>query len=80
MHRYNTYFTVIEPTEGPCSVNNGECEHICTAEFNLVKCFCRVGYFSIAFLPTKCFGKDYRYLHMYACCVFLATCTYAIFL
>ena len=55
--------TVIEPTEGPCAVNNGGCEHICTAEFNFVKCFCRVGYFSIAFLPTKCFGKDYsRYV------------------
>ena len=56
---------MIEPTEGPCSVNNGECDHICTAEFNLVKCFCRVGYFSIAFLPTKCFGKDYRYIYTY---------------
>ena len=48
---------MIEPTEGPCVVNNGGCEHICTAESNYVKCFCRVGYFSIAFIPTKCFGK-----------------------
>jgi len=49
--------TVIDPTEGPCAVNNGGCDHICTAESKVVKCYCRLGYFSIAFLPMKCFGK-----------------------
>ena len=46
-----------DPSEGPCGDHNGGCDHICNADSGIVKCFCRVGYFSIAFLPTKCFGN-----------------------
>ena len=65
---------VIEATEGPCAVNNGGCDHICTADSKIVKCYCQVGYFSIAFMPTRCFGNRsysyknttlYSYVHVY---------------
>ena len=53
---------VIEATEGPCAANNGGCDHICTADSKIVKCYCQVGYFSIAFIPTRCFGNhSYSY-------------------
>jgi len=49
---------VIVPVEGPCATNNGGCDHICSDESGIVQCFCEPGYFSIAFLPTKCFGES----------------------
>lgn len=50
-------FTVIDPKEGPCAVNNGGCDHICTASGGTARCFCKSGYFSIVFLPSRCFGN-----------------------
>ena len=66
-HAYyaNIYFliyTVIVPTEGPCATNNGGCDQICTDESGFVQCYCEAGYFSIAFLPTKCFGESRQVL------------------
>ena len=55
---------VTDPSEGPCGDNNGGCDHICNADSGVAKCFCRVGYFSIGFLPKKCFG-NVIYLYSY---------------
>ena len=52
-------YTVIVPTEGPCATNNGGCDQICTDESGIVQCYCEAGYFSIAFLPMKCFGESH---------------------
>ena len=49
---------VTNPSEGPCGINNGGCDQICNADSGIARCFCKVGYFSIAFLPTKCFGNN----------------------
>ena len=60
---------VTDPSEGPCSENNGGCDHICSVDSGMARCYCRAGYFSVAFLPTKCFGKyakfDYQLLFNY---------------
>ena len=59
------YVLVTDPSEGPCGENNGGCDHICTADSGIARCFCRVGYFSIAFLPKKCFGKHITYTYCF---------------
>ncbi|XP_065894569.1 hemicentin-1-like [Dysidea avara] len=51
-------FQVVVPTKGPCAINNGGCDQICTDESGTIQCYCEAGYFSIAFLPTKCFEVD----------------------
>ena len=56
--KYLLSCTVVVPTKGPCAINNGGCDQICTDESGTIQCYCEAGYFSIAFLPTKCFGKS----------------------
>jgi len=58
IYKFLLPYTVVVPTKGPCATNNGGCDQICSDETGVVQCYCEAGYFSIAFLPTKCFGES----------------------
>ena len=60
LNKHLLFCKVVVPTKGPCATNNGGCDQICTDESGTVQCYCEAGYFSIAFLPTKCFGKPLK--------------------